>query len=432
VSTSDVSAAGRPGVLLTHGLASLRGRSCEPFRRYMLEAALAECEVWMFDSPGQTWQQSLVTGATEVDVFDAEASVAAALRLREKVDILGVWGVDEPTIVPAARVAQALGLPGLDPAAATAARDKSISRQLFRESGVPQPQSIPVADLAEAAEAAAQVGYPLVAKPRALGSSLGVVLIHSEQELATGYAAAKAAKYHGTPTFERDVLIETYIDGPEISIDGYCHNGRYEPQFIAHKSLGFAPFFEEVGHTVDAADPLMRSAEIRSVLQRAHSALGLRDGLTHSEIRLTSAGPVLIEINGRPGGDFIPMLGKLATGQNPLTAGVRIALGRPVGDAAPDPDPRTGAASIHFLYPPYDCRVEGVEVLPGADPGDDAAELVLQPLVTAGVELRLPPRGYVGRWAYLMAHGGDVESCETTITANLDRLRLNATALDVA
>lgn len=417
-------------MLLTHGLASLRGRSCELFRRYMLEAALAECEVWMFDSPGQTWQQSLVTGATEVDVFDAEASVAAALRLREKVDILGVWGVDEPTIVPAARVAQALGLPGLDPAAATAARDKSISRQLFRESGVPQPLSIPVADLAEAAEAAGQVGYPLVVKPRALGSSLGVVLVHSEQELAAGYAAAKAAEYHGTPTFDRDVLVETYIDGPEISVDGYCHNGRYEPQFIARKVLGFAPFFEEVGHTVDAADPLMGSAEIRSVLQRAHSALGLRDGLTHSEIRLTSAGPVLIEINGRPGGDLIPMLGRLATGQNPLTAGLRIALGRPLGDAAPNP--RAGAAAIQFLYPPHDCRVDGVEVQPGAGRDGAAAEVALQPLVTAGVELRLPPRGYVGRWAYLMAHGADAEACQQAITANLDRLRLNATALEPA
>ncbi len=435
MSTSSASTStntGRPRVLLTHGLSSLRGRSCEPFRRYMLEAALAESDVWMFDGPGQTWHQSLVTGASEVDVFDVEASVAAALELREKVDILGVWGVDEATIVPAAAVAQALGLPGLDPAAATAARDKSSSRRLFREAGVPQPQSIPVADLAEAAEAAAQVGYPLIAKPRALGSSLGVVLIHSEQELATGYAAAKAAKYHGTPTFERDVLIETYIDGPEISIDGYCHNGQYEPQFIAHKQLGFPPYFEEVGHTVDANDPLMRSPEIRSVLQRAHSALGLRDGLTHSEIRLTSAGPVLIEINGRPGGDYIPMLGKLATGQNPLTAGVRIALGRPLGDAAPAPDPSAGAASIRFLYPPYDCRVEGVEVLPGTDLDADVTELRLQPLVTAGVELRLPPRGYVGRWAYLMASGASVEACEKAIASNLDRLRLNATALDVA
>src|ERR1700712_2976563 len=118
---------GKPAVLLTHGLSSLRGRSCEPFRRYMLEAALAETAVWMFDSPGQTWHRSLVTGTTEVDVFDVEASVAAALKLRETVDIRGVWGVDEATIFPAASVAEALGLPGLNPGAATAARDKSTS-----------------------------------------------------------------------------------------------------------------------------------------------------------------------------------------------------------------------------------------------------------------------------------------------------------------
>lgn len=433
MSTSDESGRrGKPAVLLTHGLSSLRGRSCEPFRRYMLEAALAESEVWMFDGPGQTWHQSLVTGTTEVDIFDVEASIAAALKLRETVDILGVWGVDEATIVPAAAVAQALGLPGLDPQAATAARDKSTSRRLFSEAGVRQPLSIPVADLAEAAEAAAQVGYPLVAKPRALGSSLGVVMISTEKDLATGYAAAKAARYHGTPTFERDVLIETFVDGPEISIDGYCHEGEYEPQFIAHKALGFAPYFEEVGHTVDAADPLMRSEEIRSVLQRAHRALGLRNGLTHSEIRLSSAGPVLIEINGRPGGDFIPMLGKLATGQNPLTAGVRIALGRPLGDARTPPAGASGAAAIQFLYPPYDCRVEGIEVLPRSELDSDTTEVRVQPLAPEGLELRLPPRGYVGRWAYLMASGNNVEACEKAIAANLDRLKLNATALDVA
>ncbi|MDQ1743594.1 MAG: hypothetical protein QOE23_1933, partial [Pseudonocardiales bacterium] len=315
-------------MLLTHGLASLLGRNGELFRRYMLEAALAETEVWMFDIAGQTWQHPLVTGTTEVDVFDAEASVAAALALRESVDIIGVWGVDEATIVPAARVAEALGVPGFSPAAATAARDKSISRRLFRESGVPQPQSIPVADLAGAAAAAEQVGYPLVVKPRALGSSLGVVMVHDADELATGYAAAKAAHYHGTPTFEYDVLIESFVDGPEISIDGYCCDGEYTPQFIARKGLGFPPYFEEVGHAVDANDELLRSEEIRSVLQRAHSALGLANGLTHSEIRLSSFGPVVIEINGRPGGDLIPLLGHLATGQNPLTAGVRIALGR--------------------------------------------------------------------------------------------------------
>ncbi len=422
---------GRPAVLLTHGLASLLGRNGELFRRYMLEAALAETEVWMFDIAGQTWQHPLVTGTTEVDVFDAEASVAAALALRESVDIVGVWGVDEATIVPAARVAEALGVPGFSPTAATAARDKSISRRLFRESGVPQPQSIPVADLAGAAAAAEQVGYPLVVKPRALGSSLGVVMVHDADELATGYAAAKAAHYHGTPTFEYDVLIESFVDGPEISIDGYCCDGEYTPQFIARKGLGFPPYFEEVGHAVDANDELLRSEEIRSVLQRAHSALGLANGLTHSEIRLSSFGPVVIEINGRPGGDLIPLLGHLATGQNPLTAGVRIALGRPVGDAAPVPKP-DGAAVIRFLYPQADCRVTGVSVEGEAAESDASSnvEVRLQPLVSPGVELRLPPRGYVARWGYAMAIGSQVQACEKAIEANLDRLRLEAAPLD--
>ncbi|HTZ43957.1 MAG TPA: ATP-grasp domain-containing protein [Jatrophihabitans sp.] len=412
----------RPGVLLVLGLCSQRGRSSEPYRGYMLREALTHSDVWMFDIPGQTWQQALVTGTTELDVFDASAAVAAALELSERVDILGVWGPDEATIVSAAAVAQALGLPGLDPAAALAARDKSVSRQRFTEAGIGQPLSIPVSDGDEARAAAARTGYPLIAKPRALGASLGVVQVPTEAELAGGYAAAKAARYPGTPEYERDVLIETYISGPEISIDGYCSAGEYTPLFIARKKLGFAPYFEEVGHTVEAADPLLADAGLREVLATAHTALGLQDGVTHTEVRLSPAGPVVIEVNGRPGGDLIPQLGKLATGYDSIAAGIRIALGRPVERSAAAGQ----AAAIEFAYPPRDCRVQAVEI----EQPQPAERVWVRSLVDPGAELRLPPRGYVGRWSYVLVAGDSVEECEKEIAAHRDGAALRWEALD--
>jgi hypothetical protein len=83
---------------------------------------------------------------------------------------------------------------------------------------------------------------------------------------------------------------------------------------------------------------------------------------------------------------------------------------------------------IRFLYPPHDCRVTGVSVAAGS--GDfDATELRLQPLVSPGTELRMPPRGYVARWGYAMAIGSQVEACEKAIESNLDRLHLDAAPL---
>lgn len=425
--------AARPSALLTIGLCSQRGRSSSPYRRYMLETALQSADVWLFDIPGQVWPDGMVLGRTEVDVFDRAATVAAARRLAEDVDILGVWGPDEATIVTAAAVAEELGLPGLGVSAATAARDKAASRAAFRAAGIPQPESIPVENLEAAHAAARRVGYPLVLKPRALGASLGVVRVDDESQLAEGYAAASSARYPGTPVFDAGVLVESFVVGPEVSIDGVCHDGVYRPLFLAHKRLGFAPFFEEIGHVVDGADPLLRSTEMLDVLERAHAALGLGTGVTHTEVRLTDRGPVVIEVNGRPGGDLIPQLGRHASGRDAIDVAVQVALVRPPSLA----ESTDRAAVVRFLYPDGDCRIDAVDLagMPSAAPtgasaGEDTA-VWAAPLVDPGTELRLPPRGYVSRWAYVMARGPSVEECDRAADAAASRTSLAGAPLAV-
>lgn len=410
----------RPGGLLVLGLCSQRGRSSEPYRRYMLEAAQAHGDVWLFDIPGQTWQDPLVRGKTDLDVFDAGQSVAAARDLAASFEIRGVWGPDEATITSAAAIAEALSLPGLGEKAAVQARDKSRSRELFREAGLLQPESVAVADLDEAWEVAERIGFPVVLKPRALGASLGVVKAERPADFPDAYHAASSATYPGTPVYERGILVERYIDGPEVSVDGVFRHGRYTPLFVARKRLGFAPFFEEVGHTVDAADPLMDSGELLGALASAHTALGLRDGVSHAEARLTSRGPVLIEINARPGGDFIPRLGLLATGRDVLDAAVLVALGR---EPALEPA-RPGAAVIKFLYPPHDARIDSVDMT-----GAAREDVWARPLVPAGTELRLPPGGYVSRYAYLMASSDSVDACDRAIEEYADTVRITTSPL---
>ena len=130
------------------------------------------------------------------------------------------------------------------------------------------------------------------------------------------------------PTYEDGVLVETYLDGPEISIDGAVVDGRYVPLFVARKQLSEHPYFQETGHVVDASDELQRSPELMEMLRRAHVALGLRRGMTHSEVRLTSNGPRIVEINARLGGDLIPYVGMLATGIDPARVAVDVVLGR--------------------------------------------------------------------------------------------------------
>jgi len=106
------------------------------------------------------------------------------------------------------------------------------------------------------------------------------------------------------------------------------------------------PYFEEVGHIVDAADPLLADPGLAAVLAAAHRALGFTDGITHAEFKLTGDGPVVIEVNARLGGDLIPYLGMRASGIDPGLAAAAVACGqRP--QLRPDRSRSPGCASSY-------------------------------------------------------------------------------------
>jgi biotin carboxylase len=191
--------------------------------------------------------------------------------------------------------------------------------------------------------------------------------------------------------------------------------------FVARKETGHHPYFEEVGHVVDAADPLLRDQELLDVLTRAHEAIGVEDGLTHTEVKLTSYGPVIIEINGRLGGDLIPFLGRLATGIDPGELLVEVAAGiRP--DTA---FTRNGVAGIRFNYPSEDVTVREVRV-PAGLPGLVTAS----PMVEPGTELRLPPGGYLARHSFVVCEGDDRDSALERLDAAAAAVELDAEPLE--
>jgi biotin carboxylase len=159
---------------------------------------------------------------------------------------------------------------------------------------------------------------------------------------------------------------------------------------------------------VDAGDPLLEDPLLMDTLARAHRVLGIEDGITHSEVRLTERGPLIIEINGRVGGDLIPFLGKTALGIDPGEVMVDVALGQ-----RPDITRHgRGAVGIRFGYPAHDCLVASVQVPPEA-PG----LVMAAPMVEPGITLRLPPGGYIARHSFVVCQADDPVTCEERLTA---------------
>uniref|UniRef100_UPI0034E0364A ATP-grasp domain-containing protein n=1 Tax=Streptomyces flavofungini TaxID=68200 RepID=UPI0034E0364A len=393
------------------------GSGTQEYREYRLRSAALRADLWLLDTAAPTWQSPHLAGATEVDPTDLNALTRAARAVADQRKVLGVFCYDEALILPAAQVAEALGLPGPSVTAVRNCRDKHRTRALLRDVGLPQPRFALVADLAEAAAAAEWIGYPVVVKPRGLGASRGVALVRSADDLAGLFADARAAHYPGVPTYRAGILVEEYLEGPEISVDGVVHEGRYTPMFLARKEVGLFPYFEETGHMVSAGDPLLTDPSLRWVLAATHRALRVDDAVTHTEVRLTTRGFVVIEVNGRLGGDLIPYLGSLATGIDPGLAAADVAVrARPGLDAV-----RARTTGIRFLYPPEHCRVDEVAVPePGAVPGLLRAVALAGP----GDELRLPPLDYLQRYAYVLCEADTPAECAARLDAAAERVHL--------
>ncbi len=262
--------------------------------------------------------------------------------------------------------------------------------------------SVTAGSPADAVAAADRIGYPVVVKARRLAGSIGVQRVDDEKGLVQAFHDAAAATFPNVVHDGMDVLVEEYLDGPEISIDCAVAGGNVVPLALARKQTGLDPYFEETGHTVDAADPLLTDDDLLDQLRRVHAEIGITDGMTHVEFRLTRQGPRLVEINARLGGDFIPLLGHLATGIDLAVVAGQIAVGqRPVVTTG-----HHRVAGIRFLYPPVDCQVVNAQV--HRDRFTSFTHVAVA-TATPGQRMALPPRGFLSRYGYVIATGVTVD-----------------------
>ncbi|MFI1422657.1 ATP-grasp domain-containing protein [Streptomyces sp. NPDC020731] len=263
-----------------------------------------------------------------------------------------------------ARTAARLGLPGPAPEAVENACRKDATRRVLADAGVPGPRFAVHEEWAELSRAAREIGYPLVVKPVDLCAGMYVRRVDDEEQLA---AAVKAlADFPVNARGQRRapvVLLEELLDGPEVSVETVSHAGAVHVIGVTDKSVGGAPAFVETGHMFPAALPSADAEAAERTALDALEALGLTDGVVaHTEIKLTSAGPRVVEVNPRPAGNRITELIRHVTGIDLAAAYVDVCLGR-----APDlrrTDTGLRSAAIGFLVPGTAGTLEALDAGP--------------------------------------------------------------------
>lgn len=273
----------------------------------------------------QQWGMQL-----HLDFSRPETAVAHIIQFAQKRPLAAVVPVDDAGAVLAAKASQALGLPHNDVAAAEAARDKFKMRQMLAAAGVNSPQFLrfPLAKSLDsvAAVVQARLGFPCVVKPLHLNGSRGVMRVNDAAELAAAVQRLRAML-----PVEGHFLVETYLPGVEVALEGVLENGRLHPLAIFDKPDPLeGPFFEETIYVTPSRLPDAVQAQIVETAAAGAAALGLQLGSVHAELRVNEAGAWIVEVNGRSIGGLCSQTLRFDMGMSLEELILRQATGLPV------------------------------------------------------------------------------------------------------
>jgi biotin carboxylase len=268
-------------------------------------------------------------GVRQVETNSVDDALPLVERLvKERAD--AVFTVCDYYLNHVGELCRRLELPSAFCPAVATARDKALTRRRLDEAGIPNAAHLLTADLEAALEFARRVGYPLVCKPADLASSAFVRRVDSDAELHVTFAgiAGFRKNFRGQHR-EPAVLLEEWLAGDEFSVEAITHEGRTTILGVTDKVVAREPYFIEVGHQFPARLDEADRAAIHAYVTRCLAAIDFREGVSHTEVKLTPSGPRLVEINPRPGGNYIVDLVRLVTGVDQLEAQLAAALGRP-------------------------------------------------------------------------------------------------------
>lgn len=219
---------------------------------------------------------------------------------------------------------------------------KSHMRNRLKEKGVPIPAYYAVQDLESFQTAVEALDGRCIVKPADNAGSRGVVLLEEgkRQELGEIYEYSKGNSRNGT------VMVEEFMAGPEVSVEAMTVEGETTIIAITDKYITEPPYFVEIAHCEPSRLGEEVQEQIKKVALQAIEAIGLQNGPSHTEIKVTEDGAKIVEIAARLGGDFITSrLVPLSTGVDLVGASVLLATGE-----KPDLGPKwQRGAAIHFI-----------------------------------------------------------------------------------
>lgn len=301
-----------------------------------------------------------------------ETPDAAAYAVLEEVrraakPVDGILALGDRPGVTAAYVARGLGLPYNHPASVEACRSKLRMREVFRDAGLPVPWFRVVPLYPRPEPALLGISYPCVLKPLSLSASQGVIRANNHEEFVDAANRVRAVLQSPEVLSSREpnldrVLVEGYIPGKEVAVEGLLSDGVLRVLAIFDKADPLeGPYFEETIYVTPSRLSAKQHRDIEKCAVASIRALGLSHGPIHAEFRVNNNGVWPLEVAPRPIGGLCALALRFITREGDTIGLEELLLRHAAGLPGSDSLREAAASGVMMIPVPASGILEKVE-----------------------------------------------------------------------
>ena len=274
-------------------------------------------------------------GTLTLDFEALDKNISSIQAFHREHALTSIIAVDEQTSLLAAKASESLGLRHNSFESVQTASNKSLFRHCISSAGLPSPAFKIISPGQEVIALASATDYPCVLKPVSRSASQGVI----RADNPTGFRSAYGRIAKLVPG--EDIIVEDFLPGQEVSLEGILVNGLLNTLAIFDKPEPLdGPYFEETIYVTPSRHNDEVQGSIHRIVEEAAAAIGLKEGPIHAELRVCPSetfvnekGPWLIELAARSIGGLCSRSLTFQDGRSLEELLISHALEQPIGNS---------------------------------------------------------------------------------------------------
>ena len=365
-----------------------------------------------------TSQLSVIPSSDEgihLDLHHPEQALEIILNAAIKTPFAGILGSDDLTIELASRAANKLGLPHNPPEATKFTHRKDLAREFLYNAGIniPWHKKIHIDDNLDELD----LPFPVVIKPLNLSGSRGVIRANNVNELQQAIEKIKPIiKDTYDDHAKEHLLIEQYIQGVEIALEGLLHENKLITLAMFDKPDPLeGPYFEETYYITPSRLTNKVLDDCASEVLKCCQAFGLLTGPVHAELRIDENNkPWILEVAARTiGGDCSQSL-KPSTEYSLEELVISYAINEPI-----KPEPQQHSSGVLMIPVPRAGILKRVEGLTEAHKVNHITSLSIDIPIGSEVQSLPESSSYLG---FVFAEANTSNEVEIALRQAHDKL----------